>query len=1060
MPARPLAILGTLLASAVLALFATLAGPTSAFAQGAGTGKATYDPALYQALHWRNIGPYRGGRVTAVAGVPDQPLTYYFGATGGGVWKTESAGTRWRNVSDGFFHTATIGAIAVAPSDSNVVYVGTGEEAVRGVTTSHGDGVYKSVDAGKSWTRLGLDETRQISAVVVHPDNPDIVYIAAQGSPWTPSRTRGVYRSTDGGKTWKQVLFVNETTGASGLSMDPTNPRVLYAAMWDHQRRPWTIRSGGPGSGLYKSVDGGETWQPINAGLPALMGNTDVSVSPANPDRVYAMIEATKGGVFRSDDAGAHWRRTNADPGIRDRGWYYTDIFADPSQENTVYVLAAPMMKSIDGGKTFEQVATPHGDNHALWINPRNNRAMIEGNDGGANVSLDGGKTWSTQANQPTGQFYRVITDNLFPYNVYGGQQDNSTVRIASRTLTGGIGRVDWRSVAGGESSFVAFDPNNPILIYGTGILGSINELNLATGEFRDMVAYPYFAGFRPGKELKYRFNWNAPVVVSAQDPRVIYHAANVVLKSTDRGRSWTPISPDLTRNDKSRQDTTGGPITIEGAGGEIYGTIMYLAESPRDAKVLWTGSDDGLVYLTRDGGATWTNVTPKGMPEAQVNAIEASPRDPATAIIAVTRYKFADFTPMIYRTDNFGKSWRKIVKGIAKNAFVRVVREDPVRRGLLYAGTEAGMYVSFNNGRGWQSLQLNLPPVPITDLTVHGNDLVASTQGRAFWILDDVTPLRQLDKAAAGAAFHLFRPADALRLDIRAFWPKAAPNPPNGAVLYYALAKARGEDAQPVILEILDPSGQVIGTFSSTAAKAARKVVVKGVQGPAPVEPLGVRKGLNRYVWNLRRKPMVRVSDIIRYVSQRPPRVAPGTYTARLTVDGKAQSQTFQVVPDPRRGPIAPEAWADQQGVLKTLYDLVNDVHRTVNDSRSVTAQIERLIELTAKHPKAGEIAAAGKAAIDKLKAWEIHVPQPELPNGVQDKVAFPSRLLSTQVLNVMSAVDQDPPVTAGARVRTAELVDQWKGLRADLSRIYAGDVAAFNTLLARAGLAHVIVP
>lgn len=1061
MSARPMTTLATLLLPTLVILGAALATDTqSALAQGRGAGAGVYDPVLYQALRWRNIGPYRGGRVTAVAGVPDEPRTYYFGATGGGVWKTQSAGEQWRNVSDGDFRTATIGAIAVAPSDSNIVYVGTGESPIRGVTTSHGDGVYKSLDAGKTWSHLGLEDTRHIAAVRIHPKNPDIVYVAAQGSPWAPSKARGIYRSLDGGKTWKQVLFVNETTGASGLAMDATNPRVLYAAMWDHQRRPWTIRSGGPGSGLYKSTDGGETWQPINEGLPALMGNTGVSVSPANPDRVYAMIEATEGGVFRSDDGGAHWKRVNADPGIRDRGWYYTHIFADPIEENTVYVLAAPMMKSTDGGRTFEQVATPHGDNHDLWINPRDNRAMIEGNDGGANVSLDGGKTWSTQANQPTGQFYRVITDNLFPYNVYGGQQDNSSVRIASRTLTGGIGREDWRAVAGGESAFIAFDPDNPILIYGTGILGSINELNLATGELRNIVAYPYFSGFRPGRELKYRFNWNAPVVVSRFDPKVIYHAANVVLKSTDRGRSWAAISPDLTRNDKSRQGTTGGPITIEGAGGEHYATITYLIESPHDPKVLWAGSDDGLVHLTRDGGETWQNVTPRGMPEAQVNAIDVSPHDPATAYIAVTRYKFADLTPMIYRTDDFGKSWRRIVKGIAHDAFVRVVREDPVRRGLLYAGTEAGVYVSFNDGRSWQSLQLNLPPVPITDLTVHGNDLVAATQGRAFWILDDVSPLRQLDKAVAGAAFHLFRPMDALRLDIRGFWRKEAPNPPDGAVIYYTLAAKRAKDAPPITLEILDAKGRVIRTFTSKPAKAARKVVVKGVRGPAPVEPLGVREGLNRYVWNLRREPMVQVSDIIRYVSQRPPRIAPGVYTARLTVDGKSQSQTFKVVPDPRRGPIAADAWAEQQQLLETLYELVNDIHRAVNGARSVTEQIERLMALTAGHGQTDKITAAGKAAIARLKAWEDHVPQAELPGGVQDRVAYPSHLLSTQVLNVISAVDQDPPVTEGARARTRELVDQWKGLRTALRRIYSDDVAAFNVALAAAGVAHVIVP
>ena len=530
----------------------------------------SFDPALFQAMAWRNIGPWRGGRVTAVAGVRGQPQTYYMGATGGGVWKTTNGGVGWNNISDGFFRSGTIGAIAVARSDSNVIYVGTGEAPVRGVTTSHGDGVYRSDDGGRTWRHIGLDNSRQIGALRIDPGNPDIAYVAVQGSPWAATDERGVYRTTDGGKSWKKVLFVNKTTGASYLSMDAGNPRILYAAMWDHQRRPWTVRSGGPGSGLYKSTDGGDHWRPINKGLPALMGNTSVTVSPANPDRLYAMIEATEGGVFRSDNGGQSWRRVNGEPGIRDRGWYYTHIFADPTEENTVYVLAAPMMRSTDGGATFEQVRTRHGDNHDLWINPDDNRLMIEGNDGGAHVSFDRGKSWSRQDNQPTAQIYRVIADNLFPYNLYGGQQDNSSIMIASRTTTGGIGREDWRAVSGGESAFIGIDRDNPEIIYGTSLLGSISSLNMKTGERRNVVDYPYFAGFRPGRELRHRFNWNAPVVVSGHDPNVIYHAAQMVLKSTDRGQSWAEISPDLTRNQDDRQSTTGGPIQIEGPAASI----------------------------------------------------------------------------------------------------------------------------------------------------------------------------------------------------------------------------------------------------------------------------------------------------------------------------------------------------------------------------------------------------------------------------------------------------------------------------------------------------------
>ncbi len=882
------------------ALFVFTATPVTGLAQG----DADYDvdPALFQALEWRNIGPFRGGRVTAVAGHPDQPFIYYMGATGGGVWKTINGGVSWSNVSDGFFNTGTIGAIAVAESDANIIYAGTGESPVRGVSTSHGDGVYKSTDAGRTWLHLGLEKTRQVAKITVHPANPDIVYVGAQGSPWAASEDRGVYRSTDGGASWERVLFINRDTGVSFLSMDATNPRVIYAAMWDHRREPWNVRSGGPGSGLYKTTDGGDSWQKLAKGLPELMGNTGISVSRANPDRVWAMIEAVDGGVFRSDDAGKTWKHVNDDPGIRDRGWYYTHIFADPQDENTVYVLAASMVKSVDGGKSFESVKTPHGDNHDLWINPENNQWMVQGNDGGANVSFDQGQSWSTQSNQPTGQFYRLIVDNVFPYRLYGGQQDNSTVRIPSRTLVNGISTRHFQAVAGGESAHIAFDPDNPVLIYGTSILGSISELNTETEELRSLEPYPYFAGFRPGKELRYRFNWNAPVLVSSHDPEVIYHGAQLLLKSTNRGHNWAAISPDLTRNDESKQGTIGGPIMIEGAGGEHYGTIMYIAESPHDAGTIWTGSDDGRVFVTQDGGGNWQDVTPRRMPEAQVNAIDVSPHDPATAYIAVTRYKFDDFTPMIYKTNNYGRRWTSIVKGIGDEAFVRVVREDPGQRGLLYAGTESGVYVSFNDGRQWQPLQLNLPRVPITDLRVHDNDLIAATQGRAFWILDNITPLQQINDDISSQAVYLFRPADAYRLDGSSWRPQQAKNPPDGAVIDYAINEAIDDAAGSVTLEILSADGGVIRRFSNNEAEAEQGGFVKGVIAEPPAPPLQTERGMNRYVWNLRHDRYEPVSDTIRYVSMRPYRVAPGTYLARLSFNCQSITESFRVVPDPRR--------------------------------------------------------------------------------------------------------------------------------------------------------------
>ncbi|MEE8117067.1 MAG: glycosyl hydrolase, partial [Gemmatimonadales bacterium] len=661
-----------------------------------------YDTTLYHAMQWRNIGPFRGGRSVAVAGVTSDPNTYYFGGAGGGVWKTEDAGESWRNISDGFFRTSSVGAITVAESDPNVIYVGMGEHAVRGVTTSHGDGIYLSTDAGKTWTHVGLERTRAISRIRVHPRDPDLVYVAAQGAPYGPTEDRGIYRSSDGGKTWEKILYVSETAGASDLSMNPSNPRVLYAAFWDHLRRPWVVRSGGEGSGIYKSTDGGDTWEQLTDGLPELMGKTSVAVSPANRERVWAIIEAERGGLYRSSDAGKTWRRVNSDRVLRARAWYYVEVFADPQDEETVYVLNAPVMKSLDGGRNFNRVSTPHGDNHDLWINPTDNRILINANDGGANISFNGGRSWSSQRNQPTAQFYRVNTDNQFPYRVYGGQQDNSTVAIAGRTADGSIDWKDWHAVGGCESAHVAFDPDDPSLVYAGCYQGQINEWDARTNTSRAIMAYPYLGlGMEP-KDMRYRFNWNAPIVVSPHNPDVVYHAGNVLLRTQDRGMTWREISPDLTRDEEERQGAGGEPITNEGAGGEVYNTIMYVVESPHEAGTIWVGSDDGLVHLTRDAGANWVDVTPDDVGEAMINAIEVSPHDPAAAYIAVTRDKFNDFTPHIYRTRDYGDAW------------VRVVREDPVRRGLLYAGSETGVYVSFDDGDHWQSLQLNLPVTPI----------------------------------------------------------------------------------------------------------------------------------------------------------------------------------------------------------------------------------------------------------------------------------------------------------------------------------------------------------
>ncbi len=1013
------------------------AGSTSAAAAPA------VDPKAFQALEWRNVGPFRGGRATAVVGVPSQPRTYYMGATGGGVWKTEDDGLTWRNVSDGFVKTGSVGAIAVADADPNVVYVGMGEAPVRGVATAHGDGVYKSTDAGRTWTHSGLEATRHISAIAVHPTNPDVVYVAAQGSPWRPTVDRGVYKSTDGGRTWTRVHFVDQSSGVSALAMDATNPRVLYAAYWDHQRTPWQVRSGGPGSGIYKTTDEGATWTKLTAGLPAVMGKIGVAVSPARPDRVYANIEAEEGGVFRSDDAGRNWRRVSDDRLTRARAWYYTNIIADPQDADVVYVMNAPFLKSIDGGATWTQITVPHGDNHGLWISPRDHQTMINANDGGANISHNGGRSWSTINNQPTAQFYRVTTDLRFPYVLYGGQQDNTTVAIPSRTFERGIDRQDWSPVGGCESAWVAMDRKAPRYVYATCYHGILTEHDLVTGKERNVMAYPILPLAEPSNETKYRFNWNGPVIVSQHDPAVIYQGAQVLLKSSDRGQRWAPVSPDLTRNEKDKQGLGGSPFTNEGAGGEVYNTIFYVAESPRDAGELWIGTDDGLVQLTRDGGKSWSNVTPRDAGVAQINAIELSPHDAGTAYIAVTKYKFNDFTPHIFRTTDYGRSWTRLVDGIPDGAWVRVVREDPVKKGLLYAGTETGMYASFDAGAHWQPLQLNLPIVPVTDLQVHGNDLVAATQGRAFWILDDVTPLRQLGPGAANDT-RLIAPADALRVEGASTTdPGIGRNPPAGAVIYYTLAE---EPAAPITLEVRDAGGAVLRSFSSAAPAA-------GV--PAAVR-LPAKAGLNRFVWNLRPEPIARVPGLTLLHNMEGARVAPGRYELRLTVAGKTSTAPLTVSGDPRAA-IPADAWRAWEQVTKATYQYANEIHRTVGRLRSVRAQANALAEHAGADQKV--VADAAKALADRVTALEGALVQPK-HRTFQDVINFRNQL-GEQMRDFLENVDgTEPPVSEGMQERFRDLEALWKAKKAEAEQVLTRDVADFNATVAKQGVPAVIPP
>ncbi len=1008
------------------------------------------DNALYQDMEWRNIGPFRGGRSVAVAGVVSDPSIYYFGGVGSGVWKTTDAGLSWTNVSDSTFGTSSVGAIAVAPADANVVYVGMGEHAVRGVATSYGDGVYKSTDAGKTWTHLGLTETRHIAAIVVHPTNPDLVYVAAQGAVHGATPDRGIYRSMDGGQTWERVLFANETTGASSLSMDRHNPRVLYAGLWDHIRYPWEVRSGGAGSGIYRSADGGNTWSKLTDGFPDLMGKTSVSVS-ADPQRIYALIEADPGGgVYRSDDGGKTWRNINENWTLRARAWYYIHIHADPQNPDVVWIMNAPLMKSIDGGKSFTRVRTPHGDNHALWINPSNSKYLINGNDGGANVSLNGGESWSTQQNQPTAQFYRVNTDNRFPYYVYGGQQDNSSVAIVSRTSGRGIDWKDWYAVAGCETAYIAFDRDNPVRNYGGCYMGQIEEFNEVTRESHNVMAYPFLPAALASRDIKYRFNWNAPILVSRHDPSVIYHAANVLLKSTDRGRSWVEVSPDLTRDDDAKQGQGGSPITNEGAGGEIYGTIMYVTESPHDRNTIWAGSDDGLVHVTRDGGQTWSNVTPRGPPEGMVNAIDVSPHEPGGAYIAFTRYKFNDYTPYMYKTADFGKSWTRIVDGIPNGAFVRVVREDPRRRGLLYAGTETGLYVSWNDGGDWQSLQLNMPITPITDLQVHerDNDLVASTQGRGFWILDDLSPLQQMNLRIARSPMHLFSPRTAYRMvgggGFQFPASNVGQNPPEGAIIDFYLAGI--SDSTPVRIEIHRTSGERVRVYSS--AKDAE------VDSTSRIE---VKAGHNRVAWDLRHEAVKNVPELYTWGSLRGHRAAPGVYLVRVVQGETDRADSLRVMKDPRVE-ASPSDFVDQERFIAGVTAGLAAIHESVIQLRDVREQIEGIMSRTKDHEVGTTIAEAGKPFVDDLTAMEDSLVQKRVADG-QTVINFPSRL-RFQYVYLRGAVDgTEGIVTEGARALYRDLTAKWSELQSQLAELFGPRLVSFNRLVQESGIPAIIM-
>lgn len=1057
------------------------------------TEVAAVAPELLAAMRWRCIGPFRGGRVVAVAGDPVQPMTFYFGACAGGVWKTTDGGTYWQNISDGFFQTAAVGAIAVSESDPNVLYVGMGETTIRG-DVSHGDGVYKSTDAGKTWRHLGLADTRYIAKIRVHPRNPDVVYVAALGHAFGPNQQRGVFRSTDGGTTWEQVLFRSAQAGAIDLSMDPHNPRVLYAALWETLRTPWSLSSGGPDSSMYTSTDGGDTWQELthNPGLPSgLYGKIGLAVSPAQADRVWAIVEADDGALFRSDNGGATWERLSEDRRLRLRPWYYCHIYADPQDPETVYILNVQAWKSVDGGRTFTELTTPHGDNHDLWIDPRQPQRMIEGNDGGACVSFNGGLSWSTIYNQPTGQFYHVAADAQFPYRVYGTQQDNSAISVPSRSSKGAILWTDCYAVGSAESGHITVHPQDPNIVY-SGAIGSapggggaMLRYDHRTGQVGIVTVWPEVYGGWGAKDQKYRFQWTYPILFAPDDPSVLYTAGNIIFRSTNEGASWEPISPDLTRNDVSKLGPSGGPITRDTTGAEHYGTIFALAISPQDPEVFWAGSDDGLLHISRDRGQTWTQVTPPEMPEwTLISMIEPSPHEPGAAYVAATRYKLDDTQPYLYKTRDYGRTWTTITHGIPAHDFTRVIREDPARRGLLYAGTETGVYVSFDDGAVWQSCQRNLPVVPIYDLLVKDHDLVAATHGRAFWILDDLTPLHHLAASVTQAPCHLFPPrptyrsiallgnnrpaspgknymlglghaatyyetATAAGETVRTFLD-AGSNPPSGVVVTYALAQTSQEE---VALSFLDAQGQLIKRFSSTATDASASP--SGTREPLVAHTAGT----HRLVWNMRYPDARAVpGDLSTERSLLGPLAPPGTYQVTLQVGTQTQTVPFEIRQDPRLH-ATPEDLAAQFALLIQIRDKLSATHDAINQMRSVRRQVEEWVARTAGQSTAAAVVEAAKGVSEVITAIEQELIESRV-RAPLDMVHFPTRLNAklAALPSVVASANTAPTQQSYAVFQTlsAQIDQHLTHWRTVLDR----DVAAFNALIRTAAVPAIIPP
>jgi photosystem II stability/assembly factor-like uncharacterized protein len=937
----------------------------------------------FSAVEWRNIGPFRGGRSAAVTGVSGKANLFYMGSTGGGVWKTNDAGNTWQNISDGFFG-GSVGAVAVSESDNNVIYVGMGEKTVRG-NVSSGDGIWKSENAGKTWKHIGLKNSRHIPRMKIHPKNSDIVFAAVMGDLYKPTQERGVYKSVDGGENWKRVLFSDENSGAVDLIIDPNNPRILYATTWDVRRTPYSLSSGGKGSAMYKSTDGGETWNNISEhkGLPkGIWGISGVTVSPLNSDIVWALIENEKGGIYKSKDAGKTWKLINSERKLRQRAWYYTRIYADTQDEDILYVLNVRYHKSTDGGKTYKTYNAPHGDHHDLWIAPEDNQRMIIGDDGGAQVSFDAGENWSTYMNQPTSQFYRVTTDNHFPYRILAAQQDNSTVRIPHRTSGRFIREADWSSTAGGESAHIAVDPLNDDIVYGGSYGGFLSRQNHKTGETRAVNVWPDDPMGHGAEDFKYRFQWNFPIFFSPNNKKKLYAASNHLHVTENEGQSWKVISPDLTRNDPKTLGSSGGPITQDNTGVEYYGTIFAATESAFEAGLIWTGSDDGLVHISKNNGATWNNITPKKMPEwMMINCIEVDPFTKGGAYIVGTKYKSGDYKPYIYKTENYGKSWRKITNGIAGEDFTRALKADPKRKGLLYAGTERGMYISFDDGKNWQSFKQNLPIVPITDLAIKNDNLIAATQGRSLWIIDDLTPLHQLNASTLKKEMVLYKPKDAYNLSggNGKTSKTAGTNHAGGVSINYYLKKVNEED--DVSISFFDANDNLIKKYATKPDKEKKEGKLK------------VADGNNVFNWDMMHPGAESVKGMILWWgSLNGPMALPGNYKVELAVNDTKETQRFNIL----KNPVSEVTESE----MKAQFDFINDINKKMTEIHQALKNVQKIrdqigvlkgvIKDTVAHKSLLEFA---DALVKDMTKIEETLYQTKSKSG-QDPLNFPIRL------------------------------------------------------------------